>query len=350
MGARWVIGKREFTGIFTEKTILIAVVIQIFVAGFSSFLVVGLASLVDPESLPAGGEASLGYVGPMQVVPYLEAENLIVTRYINETIAQDAFASGKLDAVLVVTNDPWGGSLPLRSEITLPEGNIRTTLTIVQIKSALESLERDLRFSRSDRLVNEPVYVEAPQSSSYAFVYGLLVPLLVLLPIVLSGALAADSITEEVQRGTLGILLTSPAPAHAIVDGKLFANVALAPLLSIAWLGLLAANGIVIPIMGVFAILLLATAAALLFGVLACAVAIFTKDRNRAHLVYALLIMVVLGMSVLLPTSPMNAIARFAAGSPAPEAWFAVVATTIVSVGLYLLLKLWLIARPIRVA
>ena len=46
-----IIAKKEFRGLLNEKTILLAVLLQLFIALFSSFLMVGLTSMYDPSSL-----------------------------------------------------------------------------------------------------------------------------------------------------------------------------------------------------------------------------------------------------------------------------------------------------------
>ena len=46
-----IIAKKEFRGLFNEKTILLAVLLQLFIALFSSFLMVGLTSMYDPSSI-----------------------------------------------------------------------------------------------------------------------------------------------------------------------------------------------------------------------------------------------------------------------------------------------------------
>ena len=48
---RLTIAKRELQVLGREKTIILALVIQLFVAAFSGFLVVGLVSLYDPGSV-----------------------------------------------------------------------------------------------------------------------------------------------------------------------------------------------------------------------------------------------------------------------------------------------------------
>ena len=332
MKPRWVIAQREILGVFKERTILLAVVIQVVVAGFSSFLVVGLSALVDPEAFPSSGQATIlldeRASDEQELAAHLAGAGLIVATW-------DSMPPGdrSLEAMwryyeqgmvqgLIYLDPPDDASGPVALTIVLPEGDLRTTLTLTQVKKALEAYERDLREARSDRIAFEPVYLEHDaRGGSYAFVYSLLVPLLVFLPVVLAGALCADSITEEVQRKTLPLLLATPATPGDVVEGKLLANVVVAPLLAAAWFLLLAANGLPVDPVGAVGILVLATAVSYLLGLLACGIALVTRDRNKAHVTYASLMFVLLGASLALPVSPVNAVALLAAGSAHAAVW-----------------------------
>lgn len=332
MKPRWVIARKEFAGVFTERTILLAVVIQVFVAGFSSFLVVGLSALVDPSAFPSTAKADIA-LNPeaskdQQLLTLLRDSGLglIPTSDDNETMR--VFETGLADgALFMTTNATAGGRGTVNLTLVLPDGNLRTTLTLVQVKEVLESYERDLREERAGRIAFDPIYVEeTAKGGSYAFVYSLLIPLLVFLPVVLAGALCADSLTEEVQRKTIPLLLASPATPADVVEGKLFANVSLAPMLAVMWFLLLGLNGLTVPFAGAIGILVLSTAIAYLLGLVACVIALATRDRNKAHVLYAALMFVLLGASLALPVSPVNAVALFAAGSATPAAWTVVVA------------------------
>ena len=332
MKPRWVIAQRELAGVFKERTILLAVVIQVIVAGFSSFLVVGLSALVDPEAFPAGGRATIvvdrDTTNDTLLVGHLREAGLDVVPIGSER----AFAgSSDVDVWDVYTRGLANGALfsdPPRADglrnltLVLPEGDIRTTLTLTQVKRALESYERDLREQQAHRLAFDPVYVEQEaKAGSFGFVYSLLIPLLVFLPVVLAGALCADSITEEVQRKTLPILLSSPATPADVIEGKLLANCAVAPLLAAAWFVLLALNGLPVGPLGALGILVLATALSYLLGLLACAIALMTRDRNKAHVTYASAMFLLLGLSLAMPVSPVNGVALLAAGSAHPGVW-----------------------------
>lgn len=331
MKPRWVIASRELKGVFTEKTILLAVVIQVFVAGFSSFLVIGLSALVDPDALPTTSKPSFATNGSSDLSELLQVQGYRVEHYRSDAEAEEAFRAQFVDAVMLV-KPPLNASDVAEVTMILPDGDLRATLTLTQAKRLLEDYERDLRTQREDRLAFRPLSIDTDaKAGSYAFVYSLLVPLLVFLPVVLSGALCADSITEEVQRNTLPVLLSTPATPADVIEGKLLANVAVTPLLSLAWFLLLAANGLGIPASGGALIVLLATSLAFLMGLLACGVALATRDRNKAHLTYATIMFLVLGSSLALPVSPINAVALLAAGSPSPGAYVIVAAIALVA-------------------
>ncbi|HVL87027.1 MAG TPA: ABC transporter permease subunit [Candidatus Thermoplasmatota archaeon] len=328
MSRPWrVIARKEFRSIFQERTILLAIVIQVFVAGFSSFLVVGLAGLVDPDALPSRLAPEVAVNDSLGGARFFAEEGIRLRPFSTNEEALDDLAAGRADAAILV-EDPGGETRPLRLRLLLPDGELRTTITIVQVKRALESYERDLRAQREHRLEFEPVYVDTQaKAGSYAFVYSILVPLLVFLPVILAGALVADTMTEEMQRGTLPLLLVSPATPGDVVAGKLAANVAFAPLLAAAWFALLALNGLHAPLAGIAGILVLTTALASIMAALAAGIAMATKDRNKAHILYATTLFFLLGLSLALPTNPVNAVALLAAGSATPGAWLLVAAS-----------------------
>lgn len=323
------IAKKEFTGVFKERTILLAVFIQVFVAGFSSLLVVGLSALVDPSSIPTYQAPELATDGESDLVRYMRDAGLPVRVYADRAEAMVAFERGGVDGAFFVrdTGDPDD---PVDVELILPDGDISATLTLVQVKEVLADYEQDLRDQRGARLRSDPLYVDADvEAGQYSFVYSLLIPLLVALPIILSGGLMADSLTEEIQRGTLPLLLVSPASAADVVGGKLLANVAITPLLTVVWLGLLRLNGFAIPFVGALLIIVVSTALALTAGMLACGVALATRDRDRAQVIYAILFFFVGALALIAPVSPVNAIALLAAGSVHDGAYLAVLGSVL---------------------
>jgi len=314
--ARLVVARRDLSSLSREKTIVLALLIQLFVAAFSSFLVVGLTSLYDPSSVSGEGVeiGAAGNASDALVAAADEVDGVGVEQFGSEEAAVAAFEQDRVQGVVVATYEGPEGRIEVRA--TAPEGSLRTTLVVTQLREALEALEREERQRRSDHLENRLLGLPPEVSASpyYAFTYTVLLPLLLFLPVFISGSIAVDAVTEEVERGTLELLRVAPASFVAILDGKAGAAIALAPAQAALWLGLLAANGITIrnPV----ALLVLVLALAMGFVALALGLSLLSPSRQRAQLLYSTAILVVFGGATVLPEHPTTTVARLAVGSP----------------------------------
>jgi ABC-type Na+ efflux pump permease subunit len=313
LGSRTTIARRELLVLAAEKTIVLALVIQLFVAGFSSFLVVGLVSLYDPG--PAGATtvdvAVAGEATDDLLAAVDDRDGLDPTVYGGTEQAVGAFSAGRVDAVLLAERQ--GG----RAFVTAvaPENDIRTTLVVVQVREALRAYERAERAERTGWLDRRPLALPERTRSSpyYGFTYTVLVPLLVFLPVFISGSIAVDSITEEIDRGTLELLRVAPVSLADIVDGKLLAAAGIAPLQSALWLALLSLNGTSVGRPGV--LVLVAAALAVAVTGAGAAIALTAPDRRAAQFLYSLCVLGLFGATTLLPGDPANTVARLAVGS-----------------------------------
>jgi ABC-type Na+ efflux pump permease subunit len=313
---RTTIVRRELRSLTAEKTILLAIVIQLFIAAFSSFLVVGLVSLSDPSAVD-GGEMTFAVTGNASeaVSAAIAEQNGVTARtQATTTAATDAFYDGDADAVLEAN---YTGQGKIQVLATVPENSLRTTQIVAQVRSVLEVLERQQRLRLGDSLTTRPVPMpsEPPNTSPYfGFTYTILVPLLLFLPVFISGSIAVDSITEEIERGTLELLRVAPISLRDIVEGKLVTAVAIAPLQSVLWIGLLLLNET--QVSNIPLLLVLVTALATLLVCLGVALAVSIRERRQAQLAYSMTMLVGLGAAVFLPEHPANTIARLAVGSP----------------------------------
>jgi len=317
---RLTIARREFGALTSEKTIVLALLIQLFVAGFSSFLVVGLVSMYDPGSID-GASVDVGLVGDdgdAVADSLADVDGLDVRQYAEESSARSAFQDGRVDALLVVSEDEDGRVL-IRASV--PDSGVRSTYTVVQLRDGLEALERDRRAALSDRLSFEPLALpeEASASPYFGFTYTVLVPLLCFLPVFISGSIAVDSVSEELEHGTLELLRAAPITLVDILDGKLLTAAALAPAQAALWLGLLAINGI--PVANALPVLALVAAVAAAIVSLGIAIALLAPDRRQAQLVYSVGVLSVFVVASLLPEHPANTVAKLAIGSPTGTTW-----------------------------
>jgi ABC-2 type transport system permease protein len=310
---------KDLRDILRERSILASLVVQLFVAGFSTFLSVGLTGLYDPASVEAFPRSEVGYAGPGGFDEYLSNERNIQLVPTTADGGLAAFRDGRLAALVEETLGPNG----TRSvTLLMAEGTLQTTLLLTQVKGLLQDYEHDLREANQGRIGQEILRVEAPTSgraSSYGFTYGTLLPLLVLTPVFLSGAIAGDAFVQEAQTRTLLLLRASPLSVTGVLAGKLLVPVALAPLQVILWLGLLRLNGIVVH--GLWAVLLLATLLALLLASLGIALATWVRKEGQVQASYALVVLLLSVASLLLPHDILNLVALLASGDVPASAW-----------------------------
>ena len=304
---------------------MLAIAIQLFIAAFSSFLVVGLVSMYDPESID-GYEVDVAVTGDdleALLAAAADRDDLEAQAYDEPADAYDAFAAGQVSAVLETTRDE---DERLIVHVTAPDEGLETTLLIVQLRETLEAAEHAERLERADRLESTPLSVpEGVDASPYfGFTYTVLLPLLLLLPAFISGSIAVDSLIEERQRGTLELLRVAPPSFADVVGSKLVATVGLVPVQAATWIALLGLNGIAIA--NVLALLTLVTALATIVVAAGLAVALTAPDRRQAQLLYSGGVLGALVLSTLLPEHPANTIAKLAVGSSTTTTWLSLVA------------------------
>ncbi|CAP13451.2 ABC transporter permease [Halobacterium salinarum] len=319
---RVVLARRTLGSLRSEKTIVLALVIQLFIAGFSSFLVVGLVSLYDPGT--TNGDAltvSVGVTGNASsdvAATIADDDSRSVVPYPSQAAASAAFQRGDVQALVHATRQPGGRIL---AAATAPEGSFRTTLVVTELKGALSTLERERRADLDHRLERTPVDLPPDERSNpyFSFTYTVLLPLLAFLPAFISGSVMADSMAEELERDTLSLLRVAPLSLPEIVDGKAIALVGLAPAQVALWLLLLWLNGT--HIANPLALLALVAGVAAVLVATGAALALRVGARREAQLLYSFVALAVFGVASLLPQSPQNLIARLAVDSPTTLTW-----------------------------
>ncbi|RLM53693.1 ABC transporter permease [Halobellus sp. Atlit-31R] len=333
---RLTIARRELGSLRKEKTIVLALALQVFIAAFSSFLVVGLVSLYDPGQVD-GYEVDVAVTGDAAddlIRAAAEVRGIDAQFYRSEETAMRAFqeyrATG-IDAVLVAeTRDRR-----VFVRAVAPDSNVQTTIVVVQLRDVVRSFERAERSERAASLDALPLALppEAASSPYFSFTYTILLPLLLFLPVFISGSITVDSLTEEIDRGTLELLRVAPVSLSDVVDGKLLAAAGIAPVQAALWIALLELNGT--SVTNAPALLALVAAMALLICGLGAAIALLAPERRAAQFLYSIGVLFVFGGTTLLPNGPVNAASRLAIGSAGRAEFLAVVALVVVAVGGY---------------
>lgn len=307
------VARRELTSLSREKTILLALIIQLFVAAFSSFLMVGLVSMYDPSGVT--GEVTVAVTGNAAADLVEAARGVDGLRTVADAdgeTAVEAFEAGRAEAF--VKAERSGGRITVTAMV--PKNSLQKTLTVVQLRAATEALERTERVERAEYLETRPLGrpPEVNASPYFGFAYTVVLPLLLFLPAFVSGSVAVDTITEEVERGTLDLLRVAPISLVEIVDGKGGAMVALVPAQVALWVGLLEVNGIDIANIGFLLLLASGLALALVAG--GVALAFLVPVRQHAQLLYSLGVLLAFTAAAFLSVNPVTTMARLAIDSP----------------------------------
>ncbi len=341
----WTIARRELGALSREKTIVLALLIQLVIAGFSSFLVVGLTSLYDPGAIDGDG-ITVGISGETQdrlVAVAEESDDVTPERYANRTDALAAFDDGEVDAV--VTGQPLSVAnetgVRIQVDAVAPAEDLRTTLIVVSLRSYLSDVEAAERTARAGNLEFEPLDVppESEGNDFFGFTYTILLPLLLFLPPFLSGSIVVDSITEELERGTLELLRVAPVSLVDIVDGKAAAMAVLAPGQALLWIGLLTFNGFAVSNVAVLVVFV--AAIALVTVSVGVGLALLTGTRRKAQLLYSVLVLALFGVAVVAPEHPAATVALLAADSATTTTFAHVAGVAGLGVVLYALLRQW---------
>jgi len=319
-----IIAKKEFKGLFNERTILLAVLLQLFIALFSSFLMVGLTSMYDPSSLSKYSHSrySIAYTGnESPLLTSLEASSDFRVYQMDLSTAVAALKERKLAAVIYVPETLPDASDPVKITLYTLQNDLQAAIVDVKLKDIFLKYEQDLREIRADRLKEEIIGIQIPKPGGggdfYEFVYGLLIPLLVFMPAIIASALVIDLITEEYQHETLETLISTPITFTEIVWGKVIACELLVPIQAGAWLVLLMINGIAIQNSGL--ILLQVIVTSLILILLGTLTALHYRERTAAQFIFSTALVVVILFALALPSNPLNLLTRLAVGTASGE-------------------------------
>ena len=340
------IAKKEFKELMREKTFILAIIIQLFIASFASFLVIGLTSFYDPSTL---GDmelegTSIAVLGTQdnELYQILQQSNIRTYLYDDYQSAYMDFYEHKIDAIIVVPLGTSSGTELLNVDIYLPKSEIKATIVSLQLKEALEMYEQSVRDVRTQRLpgyaaIKFNIIERGIKTSStyFEFIYVALLPLLVFTPAFISGGLIIDFITEEYERKTMDMLLVSPVSMLDIINAKVIMATLIVPMQSFVWILLLSMNRI--SIQNPLQILLLVTVIAAVLVLSSTIIAVLFRERGVAQLFYSLILIFLFMSSYLFTNSPMNMVTRLAIESiGALESW--------TWMGIYILVAIFLYA------
>ncbi|MDO8726438.1 MAG: ABC transporter permease [Candidatus Methanoperedens sp.] len=315
-----IIARKEWKSLLLEKTLILAMIIQLLIASFSSLLVIGLASFFDPSALNKFDmeRGKIGVVGDGDLRQFLRDSHIHPRYYKDLEPALTDFNNNRIDAVLVIPPIVSNGSEIIQLKLYLPASDIRGTLVTLQLKKPLEEFESYVRDIRAPRIGFEPVrlYVDEilkKTSTYFEFIYGILIPLLVFTPIFISGGLIIDMVTEEYERKTIDLLEVAPMSFSEILSGKMLVAVLIVPMQALLWLALVGLNRIAVH--NILWILIVTTVMAAVIVILGAIIAVKYRDRTLSQYLYSLILIFLFLGAYLVADSPFNLVTKLSSGA-----------------------------------
>jgi ABC-type Na+ efflux pump permease subunit len=343
--------KRELSSVLRDRTILIAILIQLFIASFSSALLLGMFSLYDADTVLkySGSWIKIGVVDGADhpLGTFLTDRGLKVLPFATLAEAESAFYERKINAIVdaphrAKNNGAGDASGLIEIKLYLPDSDTTSSLIRTVIQEPLKQYENYLRTQQGIEV--RYTDLQGEPSTSFEFVYSVLLPILMFFPAFVAGSLSIDSLTEEIETNTVQTLLSAPLTVNGMIGAKLSAVLILSIVQCSAWLALLSLNGIAIQNTGWILLLSLIvsgiTATSAAFG------AVLLRDRERSQFMYALMLLAALAISSLLHVSPIITLSRLAIGDAFASGWMVLLYGVFLA-GLYLIL--WKVSRRIVV-
>jgi hypothetical protein len=244
----------------------------------------------------------------------MDERGLKVIQYPSLADAQAAYYKGE---IITIVDTPQDANGLTEIKLYLPESDTISSLIRMVIQEPLKQYENYLRGQKGVEV--RYTDLKGKPSTSYEFVYSVLLPMLMFFPAFVSGSMSVDSLTEEVENKTLPTLLSAPLSINGMVGAKITASVILSVVQCIAWITLLQMNGIAIQNTGW--IILLATIVAGLTSTSAVLGAVMLQDRERSQFIYSLMLLAAAAISTLLNLSPITTLSRLAIGDAYTNGW-----------------------------
>lgn len=333
---------KDLKSAFKERTLISIVALQLFVALFASVITFGLLVLYSPGATGYAIEKDVR-VGLVGDAPVLRDTIDPYSTYDSLDAALDDFYDGRIDSVVLLTEEKYSDTNYVR--VILPKEEIKAIQSSLLLKERLKEYEEKMRSMRDiPPSLELKTYntqfkeIEVPESVSitYEFIYILLIPLLVITTAATSAGMFIDLISEEKETKTAHVLLSTPVGEQQIVQGKMLSSVLLTALLTPTWIILLILNGI--EIANIPLVILLSISISLIFLAISALSVTISRDRERAQLVFSLLIVGIIPLMFSSPELPAILTSRIAAGSPFSMGY----------VGLYLLMGVGLVLAVSR--
>jgi ABC-2 type transport system permease protein len=337
---------QEMKAMLRERSFLLMILLEMLLVSSSGLLSVGYVILTSPEASNTLSQLNtLIYVGIVSDTrqPLADAfggAKVHYTFYNSFAVAHEDFKEGLIDAI--VMGDLTSDASPSVLSVYMPSNSPKTPLTKLALKKAFLSLEENLRQFRVEtytpqvELMSYRLMNYNPRSRYVEIYFIFTLPILLFLPCVISGSLAIDSLTEDMESKRMLNLVAAPLTSNQIILGKALASLIISLFQSAVWLLVLSLTFVSpenhIPL------LIICGLYAAIFTNVGTILALHLRRMRPSQVIYTFVSMSAISLfspfanisPILLALSPSYILARTAMGTPITAfAWQLLFLTTL---------------------
>ena len=311
--------KKIFFDLSREKTIMFAIFLQLFIILTASLLLTNSMAIFSPDNI-LDESITIAITGDLQtarnIKEYFKDSELEVILAEHKENAYELFALEEINAVIEI--QPRDNFLPIYIDLTLPKGDIKSSMILAKIKERLEIYETVLR----ERNLAEPEAImldriRIKESSNpvatqiFEALYSLIIPFLLLMPGILLGGLVIDILIEELEKKTLNLLMLIISFRRYIFE-LIIATLGISMVQVVAWQFLLSIQGITISnLPKITMIIIMLNLIMFIFCVI---LTLAIMDKTKAQLTYSFLVLLLFASMPLFDVNPIRIISRLAIG------------------------------------
>ena len=311
--------KKIFFDLLREKTIVFAILLQLFIILTASLLMTNSMSIFNPENV-LGDTINIAITGDRtlseRVKQYFDEPNMNVVIIEDYNEALEKFYSEDVDVVIDIgIRDNF---VPIYIELILPKGDIKHSMILAQIKDKLEIYENVLRekhLAEPDSIMLDRLRIKETSNpvatQIFEALYSILIPFLILMPGILLGGLIIDILIEELEKKTLNILVLIVSFRRYIFE-LIIATLSISMIQILTWQFLLTFQGIIIyNLPEITAITIMLNFIMFIFCVI---LTLAVMDKTKAQVIYSFLVLLLFASMPLFQINPIRVISRLAIG------------------------------------
>jgi len=297
--------RKEIRSIIRERTFISTILLQFFLIAFYWLAIIGIFVVMNPNN----------NFGQIQALvsdnEFVDDGFLSLMDNFNVTRGDLRFAQSFDVAIEFTSSDPAIIYVYTKGQ------NFRSTYIIAEFKKVMRAYQEDHQSSKAKIVTVNQLLASSGQnidrvtlnSLIFEFKYLLMFPLLMFLPIYLSGVLFIDIFTEEHAKKTMTLLKVAPISMRSIVYQKILAALVLSTLQIIAWITLLTLRNIDVENKLPVILILVLTNILVLF--ISALIASVSRTRTTSQLIFSLFVIMLL-VTKGFRFNPLNMVTKLA--------------------------------------